>query len=183
MSKLLHALGTLAAGAWLGAIILIAIVAQTTFATTRALGVAHPDALAGRIMAKNFARHDIFQGVCAAVLVGTQILAPLIRWRFTVRDRLRLCAILGAGVLYLYSAFVLTPRITQMQGSFDASASDAPIKAMFDDFHKSAVLLAKINLALLTLITLEMAWPRRDESGDGPLSPINMLTSLQGAGA
>lgn len=159
MSKLLHAIGTMAAGVWLGAMILIAVVAQTTFQTTRTLGVATPDALAGKIMAANFTRYDKVQGICAAVLVVTQIAAPILRLRFAPRDRFRLGAIFMACIFFVYGAMVLTPQIKQLQGPIDSSGVDDAIRATFDQFHKSAVMLSKINLAILALIMLEMAWP------------------------
>lgn len=159
MSKLLHALGTMAAGAWLGAMILIAVVAQTTFETMRTLGVAGPDELAGKIMAANFTRYDKVQGICAVVLVVTQIVAPILRLRFSPRDRVRLGAIFAACIFFAYGAMVLTPQIKQLQGPIDSSGVDDAIKATFDQFHKSAVMLSKINLVILALIVLEMAWP------------------------
>lgn len=159
MTKLLHALGTMAAGVWLGAMILIAVVAQTTFQTARTLGIASPDALAGKIMAANFSRYDKVQGICAAVLVVTQIVAPILRLRFSPRDRFRLSAIFVACICFVYGAMVLTPQIQQLQGPIDSSDVDDAIRATFDQFHKSAVMLSKINLVLLALIVLEMAWP------------------------
>ena len=159
MNKLLHALGTMAAGVWLGAMILIAVVAQTTFQTARTLGIASPDALAGKIMAANFTRYDKVQGICAAVLVVTQIVAPILRLRFSPRDRFRLCAIFAACIFFVYGAMVLTPQIQQLQGPIDSSGVDDAIRATFDQFHKSAVMLSKINLVILALIVLEMAWP------------------------
>ena len=169
MSKLLHALGTLAAGVWLGAMVLIAVVAQTTFETMRTLGVSSPDALAGKIMAANFTRYDKVQGVCAAVLFVTQIIAPLLRLRFSVRDRFRLSAILAACILFAYGALVLTPQIKQLQGPLDTSGTEDGIRAVFDQFHKSAVMLSKLNLALLALIVIEMAWPREETRPPPPL--------------
>jgi len=169
MSKLLHALGTLAAGVWLGAMVLIAVVAQTTFETMRTLGVSGPDALAGKIMAANFTRYDKVQGICAAVLLVTQIVAPVLRLRFSGRDRIRISFIIGACILYAYSALVLTPQIKQLQGPVDPSGVEDGIRAVFEQFHKSAVMLSKINLVLLALIVLEMAWPRDETRPPPPL--------------
>lgn len=169
MSKLLHALGTMAAGVWLGAMILIAVVAQTTFETMRTLGVASPDALAGKIMAANFTRYDKVQLICASVLLVSQLLAPILRLRFSVRDRLRLSAIIAACVIFAYGAFVLTPQIKQLQGPIDPSGADDGIRAVFDQFHKSAVMLSKLNLVILALIVLEMAWPN---TGPRPAPPV-----------
>ena len=169
MSKFLHALGTLSAGVWLGAMVLIAVVAQTTFETTRTLGVASPEALAGKIMAANFTRYDKVQGICAAVLLVTQLIAPITRLRFSARDRIRIGFILGACILFAYSALVLTPQIKQLQGPIDSSGAEDGIRAVFDQFHKSAVLLSKINLILLAVIVLEMAWPRDDARSAPPL--------------
>ena len=171
MSKLFHALGALAAGVWLGAMVLIAVVAQTTFETMRTLGVAGPDVLSGKIMAANFSRYDKVQGICAGVLIVTQLLTPIMRLRFSMRDRLRLSAIFAACVLFGYGAFVLTPQLTELQGPIDPSGAEDGIRDVFDQFHKSAVMLSKLNLALLALIVLEMAWPQSETRRTPPLIP------------
>ena len=56
--KLFQAIATTAGGVWLGGMVLMAIVASTTFGVMRTTGVEHPDSIAGQVMAKNFARFD-----------------------------------------------------------------------------------------------------------------------------
>ena len=159
MTNFLRALACTAAGVWLGAIILIAIVAQTTFGVMPSTGVERPNTVAGRVMARNFARFDTVQMICGGVLLAAQggILASARRTR---RDALRTLFIAAACGLMLYSAWVMTPRITNMQPAIAAADSESAVKAEFADFHRTAVRLSQINLVLVLVLALELAWPQ-----------------------
>lgn len=158
MMRVLRVLATTAAGVWLGGMVLIAIVAQTTFSQMREVGVEHPNAIAGRIMAVNFSRFDVMQLACAGVLVVWQSARLLSGWR-GLGDWLRAAAILSAVGLLGYSTQVLTPRILGLQGAVAGPDSEAEAKSVFDDFHHSAVRVSKANLVLVAGITFSLAWP------------------------
>ena len=170
LMRVLRVLATTSAGVWLGGMVLIAIVAQTTFSQMREVGVEQPNAIAGRIMAVNFSRFDMMQMACAAVLVIWQA-ARLMSGRRGLGDWLRTGAILSAAGLLAYSTHVLTPRILSLQDTVAGLDSEAKAKAVFDDFHRSAVRVSKANLVLVAGIAFSMAWRRgvghRIAEGDG----------------
>lgn len=170
MMRVLRVLATTSAGVWLGGMVLIAIVAQTTFSQMREIGVERPNAIAGQIMAVNFSRFDAMQMACAGVLVVWQA-ARLLSGRRRFGDWLRTGAILLAVGLLAYSTQVLTPRILTLQGAVAGPDSEAEARAVFDDFHRGAVLVSKINLVLVTGIVFSLAWRRgavhRSKDGEG----------------
>ncbi|MCG8408570.1 MAG: DUF4149 domain-containing protein [Phycisphaerales bacterium] len=158
--QLLRAIATSAAGVWLGGMILIAIVAQTTFSVMRQTGVDQPNTVAGQIMAVNFTRFDKVQMICAAVLVLSQTVLIIAGERKTT-DWLRLVLILLATGMLLYSVTVLTPKITNLQSAVGTPDPEAAVKAVFDDFHDTAVRISKVNLVLVTLTLFSLAWPSK----------------------
>ncbi|MFQ5430617.1 MAG: DUF4149 domain-containing protein [Phycisphaerae bacterium] len=171
--RFFHALATTAAGVWFGGMILIAIVAATTFGEMRKTGVDHPNAIAGQVMAKNFARFDTIQIVCAAVILLWQIMQLVIRGR-TALDWLRLVPIVLASGLLAYSVCVLTPKILSLQSTVAGADAEAAARAVFDDFHRSAVRVSQINLVLLVVILITLAWQRPDArpaTGDAGAPP------------
>lgn len=162
-------IATSAAGVWLGGMILIAIVAQTTFAVMRETGVDQPNALAGQIMAKNFLRFDMVQLGCAGILVLWNVIHIISGGR-SLLDWLRLVVILLATALLLYSVSVLTPKITNLQSAVASADPDTAIKAIFDDFHETAVRISKANLILVAMVLFSLAWlpkgkPTTDDNG------------------
>ena len=159
-----RALATLSVGAWLGGMILIAIAAQTTFEVMRTLGVATPDAFAGRIMAVEFVRFDKMQFICAALLVAYQIAQTIIGPR-TGRDIFRFVLIVLACGFLCYSAFVVTPKILGMQDEV-AGTTDEALRATFDAIHETSVLMAKLTMLVVLLIGFELALPRRKPAAD-----------------
>jgi hypothetical protein len=169
--RVFQVLATTTAGAWLGGMILIAIVAQTTFSQMREVDVDRPNAIAGRIMAVNFSRFDTMQMVCAAVLVLWQT-ARLLSARRHVGDWLRTVAILAAVGLLAYSSQVLTPRILSLQNAVAGPDAEAHARALFDEFHRGAVLISKINLVLVAGIVFTLAWRsgagRHIDAGQSP---------------
>ena len=166
----LRVLATTSAGVWLGGMVLIAIVAQTTFSQMREVGVERPNSIAGRIMAVNFSRFDMMQIACAGVLVVWQA-ARLLSGGRGVGDWLRTGAILSAVGFLAYSTQVLTPQILALQGAGAGPDSEAEARAVFDEFHRSAVRVSKANLVLVTGIVFSLAWRRgagrRIEEGQG----------------
>lgn len=163
MKPFLRALGTTAAGAWLGGMILIAIVAQTTFSEIRKTDVAQPNAIAGRVMAKNFSRFDSVQWICVGVLVATQV------GRMGMGDRtrgewVRLFMIAAAGGLFAFSALVMTPRILGLQETVAGENAEVAVKAAFDSFHETSVRIAKVNLVLVLAIVMSLAMGGRREA-------------------
>lgn len=160
ISTILRSFATTAAGVWLGAMILIAIVAQTTFSEMRQTGVSQPNAVAGRIMAKNFSKFDRIQWVCAALLVGSQVGRIALGER-SKAEWVRLALMAGAASLFLYSAMELTPQIVNLQSEVAGVDAEAAAKAAFDSFHESSVRIAKINLVLVLAIVLSLATHRR----------------------
>lgn len=157
LTSILRAIAIAAAGVWLGGMILIAIVAQTTFQTMRTTGVEHPDAVAGQIMAKNFTRFDKVQMACASVLFGSQLL-QLAAGRRTWMDWFRFGLTLAAACVLAYSGAVLTPKIAGLQSAVAGADADAAVRAVFDDFHESAVRLSKINLCLVAVLLGTLAY-------------------------
>lgn len=156
MSRWLQATACAAAGAWLGGMILMAIVAQTTFSVMRTTGVSQPNAIAGRVMATNFKRFDKVQIVCAvpvAAWAGTRLMSRS-RQR---RDWVRAGLAAAAGAILAYNAGVMTPRIESMQGDVAGADADARIKSAFDSYHSTAVRLAQANLLIVLALTLEIA--------------------------
>lgn len=174
MNKLLHMLCSLAAGVWLGGMILIGpIVAGNTFKIMRTIDVAYPDAAAGKIMAKNFSNFDTIQLVCAGVLiVGLAIIAATARRKFGPLARL-LMALVASGTL-IYSVQFLTPKITSMQDEVATAENASDIRNTFDEFHESAVTIAKINLTLIALVALSLGWagpPKPFDPNEDPVMP------------
>lgn len=153
-----RAIAATAGGIWLGGMILIAIVAQTTFSEMRHTGIAQPNAVAGRVMARNFARFDTVQIACAGVLLAGQALLLTIDRR-SARVWARLALTVAACALLGYSVGVLTPGIVDLQSS--VAESDAAAKAVFDRFHATAVRIAKANLLIVFVVSLDLAVDRR----------------------
>jgi len=157
--SLLRAIGAVAAGVWLGGIIVIAIVAQTTFRVMPTTGVAQPNAVAGQVMARTFGRFDVVQMICCGLLLATQI-AFVCLVGGMARDWLRLAILLGAAGLLAYNVFVLTPKITNLQPLLQASDPEAAIKTVFAGFHDTAVRNSKILLVMVLALAVELASPR-----------------------
>lgn len=168
IKNLSRAIATAAAGVWLGGMVLMAIVAQTTFQVMRTTGVEHPNSIAGQVMATNFTRFDTVQMICAGVLVAWQT-AHLALGGRSARDWLRLGLIIAAAGLLAYSIRVLTPQITHLQPVLQSANPDVAVKALFDKFHETAVLISKINLFLLLFIVIELAWPSKQTAATAPL--------------
>ncbi len=168
--RIFRMLATTAAGVWLGGMVLIPFVAAITFGEMRETGVDRPEAIAGQVMARNFQRFDQIQMICACVLLVWQIthLAAAAR-RMT--DWLRLLVILMASGLLVYSMYVVTPMILELQPEVAHAGGALSAKASFSEFHEAAVRIGKINLFLVASIALSLAWlprvdsPRQDSSG------------------
>ena len=158
--KVLRAIAQTAAGIWLGAIVMMAIVAPTTFSTMRTVGVEQPNTIAGKVMAKNFSRFDKVQMACGGILVAWQ-LASLVQGRRTARELARTLILAVAVGLMLYSAMVMTPKIADMQSDIAGPDAEAAVKAAFDSFHATAVRIAQIVMVLVLALNLEMALPVR----------------------
>lgn len=158
--KVFRAIAHTAAGIWLGAIVMMAIVAPTTFSTMRTIGVEQPNTIAGKVMAKNFSRFDKVQMACGGVLVAWQ-LASLAQGRRNSRDLARTLILALAVALMLYSAMVMTPQIANMQADITAPDAEAAVKAAFDSFHTTAVRIAQIVMVLVLALNLEMSLPTR----------------------
>lgn len=167
MNRLMHTLSTLAAGVWLGGMVLLGpIVAKHTFRMMRTFDVAYPDAMAGKVMAASFVQFDKVQLICAGLLLlSLGIVAVSARRKFAPVTRLCI-AIVATGFL-AYSVQFLTPKITSMQDEVATAETESKVRATFDEFHESAVLISKINLFLLAVLILSLGWtgpPRTTES-------------------
>ncbi len=164
MTRLLHTLAVLAAGVWLGGMILVAIAAQSTFSVLNAEEkLAQPNAIAGRVMAPTFSKFDKVQLSCAVVLlIGTGCVTVLARRKGGPMLRFLMVGV-ATGFL-VYSVQFLSPQILAMQDDVAGANSDAEIRAAFDEFHESAVFVSKVNLALVSLTLIGLAWsgPLRD---------------------
>ncbi|MEK6643434.1 MAG: DUF4149 domain-containing protein [Planctomycetota bacterium] len=158
--RLLRTLATAAAGVWLGGMIVIAIVASTTFGVMRTTDVARPNTIAGQVKAKNFARFDRVQLVCGGLLASWQV-ASFLSGQRSRRDVMRSVLIALAVTQMLVSALHMTPKIASMQPALGAADSEVVVKAAFDDFHKSAVLLSQATMLIVLAVLLEMTWPAR----------------------
>lgn len=167
--NLLRALAQTAAGVWLGGIIVIAIVAQTTFGVMRTTDIEKPDAIAGQVMARNFGRFDVVQICCALTLLTWQ-LASLATQNRGPRNWLRFGLIVIAAGLLTYNVAVLTPKIIDMQPLLAQPDVETAVHAAFQDFHNSAVRVSQAMLFIVLFITIEMAWPGRPmpRGGIGP---------------
>ncbi len=165
MTRFLHTLSIIAAGIWLGGMIVIALVAMNTFRTMRTIYVANPDAAAGQIMAGNFEYFDTVQLACAAVLViGTGISALVSRRKFGPLTRLIL-SLIATGAL-IYSVQFITPKIEAMQHTVATADAESQVKQTFDEIHESAVMISKLNLALIGLVAFSLGW-------SGPPKPFD----------
>lgn len=165
MTRLLHSLAIVAAGVWLGGMIMIALVAANTFHTMNMIEVAHPSAAAGRIMAGNFGHFDTLQLACAGILVvgcGVGVLAS--RRKFGPLTRLIL-SLIATGAM-LYSVQFLTPKLESLQHTVATADAESQAKKTFDEFHDSAVMISKINLALIGIVALSLGW-------SGPPKPFD----------
>lgn len=156
MTRWFQALACTSAGAWLGGMILMAIVAQTTFSVMRTTDVERPNAIAGRVMATNFKRFDTVQIVCAAIVAAWAMSRVLSRTRRR-RDWIRAGLAAAACAILAYNAGVMTPRIESMQGDVAGADADAKVKAAFDSYHATAVRLAQANLLIVLTLALEIA--------------------------
>lgn len=156
MSRWFQALACAAAGSWLGGMILIAIVAQTTFSVMRTTDVAQPNAIAGRVMAQNFIRFDVVQIACAAAVAAWAVGRVMSGTRRR-RDWIRLGMVVAVCGILAYNAGVMTPRIESMQGDVAGADVDARVKAAFESYHATAVRLAQANLLIVLVLTLEIA--------------------------
>lgn len=161
MIRLFRMLSIAAAGVWLGAMILIAIVAATTFGEMRTIeGIERPNYVAGRVMAKNFARYDRIQLFCAGVIVLSHVGLAAARG-MRGGDWLRAPLLAAALLVTLYGAFRLTPTIQNMQDAVAGAADpEAEVKRVFDGFHRTAVTLSKLNMALVAILLFSLAWSR-----------------------
>lgn len=157
MMRLVRALSHTAAGIWLGGLVVLAIVAPTTFSVMRETGVDQPNAIAGQVMAKNFLRFDLVQLICGIVLLGGLLMLLAIGPR-RMRDWLRIAAAGAAVLLMLYSTMVMTPQILNLQPLLAEPDADAAVRAAFEAFHSTAVRVSQALLLLLLLINLEMAF-------------------------
>ncbi len=156
---MMRTLATAAGGVWLGGMVVIAVVASTTFGVMRTTDVPHPNTIAGKVMAKNFERFDRVQLVCGGVL-GVWQLAALLTGQRHKRDIVRATLIAVAIALMLVSVLHMTPKIVALQPTLITGESDAAVKAAFDDFHQTAVRLSQASLLVVLTIVLEMAWPQ-----------------------
>lgn len=156
----LRAMAQTALGIWLGAIVMMAIVAPTTFSTMRTVGVERPNTIAGKVMARNFSRFDKVQIACAAVVVVWQMAFLALR-NHTARDFARTALIIFATGLMLYGAIVMTPTIESRQADIAAPDSEAAVKAAFDAYHATAVRLAQAVMVIVLILNIEMAMPRQ----------------------
>jgi hypothetical protein len=168
--KALRAIATVAAGAWLGGMILIPIVAATTFGRIRDAQLADADALAGRVMAPIFGHFDTIQLVCAGIV----LLAAVVRV-VSIGPRRRsvigLLLTLAASGLLLYSVTTVTPQILDLQDSVAGESVAPDAQATFDRFHKQAERIGKINLLLVFIIAMELAIPEGDTRTRSEPSP------------
>lgn len=157
MTRFLHTLSIIAAGVWLGGMILMIFVAMNTFQIMRTIDVEYPNAAAGRIMAVNFGHLDMIQLICAAILViGTGISALVSRRKFGPLTRLVL-SLIATGAL-IYSVQFITPKIEAMQHKVATADAESQAKKTFDEFHDSAVMISKLNLALISLVAFSLGW-------------------------
>ena len=164
--KAMRALAMTAAGAWLGGLTLIAVVAQSTFVTMRTTGVARPDAISGQVMAPTFVRFEWMQGIFA----GTILLwasSRLFSASRTRRDLVRMGMIVAAAGLLGYASQVLTPKIVQLQPLLRSQTPEGEIKKQFDEFHSASVQSSMILIVLVLALCLEMAWPRCEVNAIG----------------
>ncbi len=171
MTRLLHTLAVLAAGVWLGGMILVAIAAQSTFSVLNAEeNLAQPNAIAGRVMAPTFGKFDKVQLSCAvALIVATGCTVILARRK--IGPILRFAMVCVATGFLIYSVQFLSPKILDMQNDVAGAKSDSEIRAAFDEFHESAVFISKVNLALVSFTLIGLAWSgplRETVTTDGP---------------
>lgn len=162
MLKYIRSLQTLAAGAWLGGMILIAIVAATTFRVMRETDVASPNTIAGRVMAKNFQRFDLVQGACAVVLVIGQGVIIASNQRHA-REWFHAVLIAAAGGLLIYSVVEITPKILEMQDAVGRPDPEAAVRVIFDSIHATSVKIAKVNLLVVAILTISLGATRFPE--------------------
>jgi len=162
MLKYVRSVQTLAAGAWLGGMILIAIVAATTFRVMRETDVSSPNAIAGRVMAKNFQRFDLVQGACAIVLVVGQGVIIASNQR-RAREWFHAVLIAAAGGLLIYSVVEITPKILEMQAAVGQPNPETTVRAIFDSIHATSVKIAKVNLLVVAILTISLGAARLPE--------------------
>lgn len=153
-----RALAHTAAGIWLGGILVIAIVAQTTFGVMRTTGVEKPDMIAGQVMARNFGRFDVVQICCAATLLMWQTVSLAFRRRGP-REWLRLSLIAAAAGLLAYQVTVLTPKIVNLQPLLAQADAEEAVRAVFRDFHQTAVRLSQALFVIVAAVMIEMSFP------------------------
>jgi len=168
LMNVFRALAVTAAGVWLGGMLTIGvIVAKNTFQIMRKTDVAQPNALAGRIMARNFQEFDYVQLACAGILLAWQV-AHMLTARRLARDWFRFVLILAAAGLLLYSVLVLTPQIVALQSDVAGAAAEATVRRTFDAFHETSVRIAQVLLGLVFVIAMEMGLPRASAPPKGP---------------
>ncbi len=165
IATVLRAIAIIAGGVWIGGLVVLgAIVAPTTFRVMRTLDVENPNALAGQIMAKNFARFDYVQIACAVALLGWQIV-HMVSGGNGRRDWFRFALIIAAVGLLAYSVGVITPEILDMQPLLRSADPDAAVRAHFDAIHGTSVRVAQAMLFCVFVTVMEMTIPLKRDSG------------------
>ncbi len=155
MMTLVRSIQTMAAGVWLGGMVLIAIVAATTFGEMRKTGVERPNAIAGRVMAVNFQRFDKVQSACAGMLIVGQCIV-MAMGRRGGREWFHAGLIVACTGLLAYSMSVISPQILEMQSAVGSPDADAAVKAIFDKIHGTSVRVSQINLFVIAVLAISL---------------------------
>jgi hypothetical protein len=147
---ILSILKTLAIGIWIGAIVMLGIMAPTVF------HLAPSRTLAGMLIGAVIERMNILEWVCACVALLAAA-SPLVRnWKHATRLRLvEFAAILFATALLCYYSMVVNPNLNDLRARIvdfehpNTSTTYIQACADFDAGHKLSSTLVQVNMMLL----------------------------------
>jgi hypothetical protein len=176
MLRIVQVVHVVAAGVWLGALVMTGAYAGLVFRTLRALTPSLPDfaaypgehwRLAGGMLATRlFVASDIVQFACLMVCGATFAVAVL---GLGLAVRRAACAISGATIIALvavlsYQFFLLTPDLTEHTQAYwdaaragDVAAADAHHAAV-EALHPTARAMMVTDAALVLVLLVAGAW-------------------------
>ncbi|MCC6660283.1 MAG: hypothetical protein IT437_05300 [Phycisphaerales bacterium] len=176
MLRIVQVVHVVAAGVWLGALVMRGVQAALVFRTMRSIRPTLPDFAAypgehwrlagGMLTSRLFVASDVVQFVCLMACGVTFTIAVL---GLGLPVRRASCSVGGAVIIALvavlsYQFFVLTPNLTEhMQAYWDAAragsiaAADSH-RAAVDALHPTARALMTTDAALVLVLLVAGAW-------------------------
>jgi hypothetical protein len=155
----LSILKSLSLGVWIGAIVMLGIMAPTVF------HLAPSRTLAGMLIGAVISRMNILEWSCAGVALLSAVWLLVRNWRSARRWRIvELCGLVLATILLWYYSMVVNPHLNDLRtqiGDFDhpnASAQYTQQRAEFDAGHKLSSTLVQVNMVVILGCFVVSVW-------------------------